>query len=213
MNEPTQKREPGLLISMDGIEGGGKTTQIQHVAELFRQGGRSVRITREPGGTVLGDRIRKILLTGEPMCADAELLLMSADRAQHCEEVIRPELEQGHVVLSDRFFDASFAYQGGGRGIPLERVAALQDWVLGSLRPDLTVLFDLDPQEGLRRTAERGQPDRFERERLDFFHRVRAVYRQRAQAEPERFHVLDAAAEPQAIQQELRELIHRRFLS
>jgi len=151
-------------------------------------------VTREPGGTPLGERLREVLLHGQgDMSPDAEALLMFAARAEHLARVIRPALAAGRSVLCDRFTDATYAYQGGGRGIPAERLAVLEQWVQGGLRPDLTLLLDLPVETGLARVRGRGLFDRFEREQIDFLERVRATYLRRAAAEPGRVRVIDAS--------------------
>lgn len=187
---------PGFFITLEGIEGAGKSTQRQVLAELLRARGISLVETREPGGTPCAERIRDLLLTPDhaDLCAEAELLLIFAARAEHLTKTIRPALEAGHWVLCDRFTDTSFAYQGGGRGLDLNRIEQLQSLVQGDLRPDLTVLFDLPVDLGLARARQRAhQPDRFELEVRGFFERARTVYLQRAQREPERMRILDAS--------------------
>jgi dTMP kinase len=188
----------GRFITIEGGEGAGKSTQMRFIQERLEAAGKRVLVTREPGGTPLGEAVRGLLL-GEDyagMAADTELLLMFAARSEHLDKVIRPALEAGTWVLCDRFTDASYAYQGGGRGIPGARIAVLEDWLQGDLRPDLTLLLDLPVEQGLERAASRGEPDRFERERRDFFERVREAYRQRARREPERFRVIDSSQDP-----------------
>ena len=158
--------------------------------------------TREPGGTVLGEKIRGLLLEADDtrICDDAELLLMFAARAQHLAEVIKPALAEGKWVLCDRFTDATYAYQGGGRGIPMQRIAVLEEWVQGELRPDHTLLLDMPVELGLARAGARSAPDRFEQEQQAFFERVRNTYLERARQEPERIHVIDAAPELEQVQ-------------
>lgn len=188
--------ERGRFITVEGIEGAGKSTQIRVVGEFLRARGVRTVITREPGGTHLSEAVRNMLLDPENrgMHADTELLLVFAARAEHLHKVIVPALESGDWVISDRFTDATFAYQGGGRGIDAERIAALEQWVQGRLRPDLTLLLDLPVETGMRRIAERNPPDRFEREDGEFFERIRANYLARAAAEPSRFRCIDASA-------------------
>ena len=186
--------QSGLFITLEGGEGAGKSTQLSYIAEWLRPRGRDVVITREPGGTDVGERIREILLHHRgKMTADTELLLMFAARAEHLNGVIRPALAEGKIVLCDRFTDATYAYQGGGRGIAPERIAALEQWVQQGLRPDLTILLDLPADVGLGRAGERGGFDRFEREQQDFFERVRASYLAAATREPNRIRVIDAS--------------------
>ncbi|HEY8554302.1 MAG TPA: dTMP kinase [Burkholderiales bacterium] len=183
-----------LFITLEGGEGAGKSTQLRAIADWLRRRGRDVVVTREPGGTPLGERLREVLLHGQgDMSPDAEALLMFAARAEHLARVIRPALAAGRSVLCDRFTDATYAYQGGGRGIPAERLAVLEQWVQGGLRPDLTLLLDLPVETGLARVRGRGLFDRFEREQIDFLERVRATYLRRAAAEPGRVRVIDAS--------------------
>jgi len=184
----------GLFITLEGPEGAGKSTNREYLAERLRERGVDVLLTREPGGTPLAERIRELLLdpSDEPMAADAELLLVFAARAQHLQQVIRPALAKGSVVLCDRFTDATYAYQGGGRGLSIERIAQLEQFVQGELRPDLTLIFDLPIEIGLARAAARGRLDRFEQEGRGFFEAVRQAYLQRAEQAPQRYRVLDA---------------------
>ncbi len=184
----------GLFITLEGPEGAGKSTNREYLAERLREQGVDVLLTREPGGTPLAERIRELLLdpSDEPMAADTELLLVFAARAQHLQQVIRPALAKGSVVLCDRFTDATYAYQGGGRGLSIERIAQLEQFVQGELRPDLTLIFDLPVEVGLARAAARGRLDRFEQEGRGFFEAVRQAYLQRAAQAPQRYRVLDA---------------------
>ena len=184
----------GKLISIEGGEGAGKTTVLNAVRTFFEQRGLTVVSTREPGGTPLGEKIRELLLApGNRICAEAELLLMFASRAQLASELIKPELAKGHIVLTDRFTDASFAYQGGGRGIAEANIADLERAYVG-FKPDLTLLLDIGVEQGLARAHARGQGlDRIEREHTDFFLKVRAAYLSKAAQEPERIRVIDAS--------------------
>lgn len=184
----------GLFITLEGPEGAGKSTNREYLAERLREHGLDVLLTREPGGTPLAERVRELLLdpSDEPMAADTELLLVFAARAQHLQQVIRPALTRGCVVLCDRFTDATYAYQGGGRGLSIERIAQLEQFVQGELRPDLTLIFDLPVEVGLARAAARGRLDRFEQEGRGFFEAVRQAYLQRAAQSPQRYRVLDA---------------------
>ena len=184
----------GLFITLEGPEGAGKSTNREYLAERLRERGIDVLLTREPGGTPLAERIRELLLdpSDEPMAVDTELLLVFAARAQHLQQVIRPALTKGSVVLCDRFTDATYAYQGGGRGLSIERIAQLEQFVQGELRPDLTLIFDLPVEVGLARAAARGRLDRFEQEGRGFFEAVRQAYLQRAAQSPQRYRVLDA---------------------
>ncbi len=185
----------GRFITLEGGEGAGKTSNLDHIRRRLLEAGKDVILTREPGGTPLGESIRELLLDHRQtaMADDTELLLMFAARAQHLAEQIRPALARGQWVLCDRFTDATYAYQGGGRGIPTERIALLERWVQAELRPDLTFLLDLPVEQGLQRAGQRSEPDRFEREKAQFFERVRAAYRARAEQEPERFRIIDAS--------------------
>ncbi|MFO7953668.1 dTMP kinase [Thioalkalivibrio sp.] len=192
---------PGRFLVLEGTEGSGKTTQMERLDAALRAAGRPVCNTREPGGTALGERLRGLLLDPDlpGMCAEAELLLMFAARAQHLSEVIRPALQAGGWVLSDRFTDASFAYQGAGRGLGAGRVAELEAWLQGALRPDLVILLDIEPEAGLERAVQRGRRDRIEREAVDFFQRAREAYRERAAQAPERYLVVDGASDPDTV--------------
>ncbi|WP_040260961.1 dTMP kinase [Pseudomonas massiliensis] len=195
----------GLFITLEGPEGAGKSTNREFLAAHLRAAGLEVQLTREPGGTPLAERIRELLLapSDESMAVDTELLLMFAARAQHLEQVIRPALERGAIVLCDRFTDATYAYQGGGRGVPLSRIAELEAFVQGPLRPDLTLVFDLPVEVGLARAAARGQLDRFEREGQGFFEAVRQAYLARAKADPQRYEVIDASQSLAEVQNRL----------
>ncbi len=190
---------PGHFISLEGIDGAGKSTHLNPIAEWLRTRGHEVVVTREPGGTPLGESLRQLLLH-QSMHPDTEALVMFAARREHVAQVIAPALARGAWVVSDRFTDASFAYQGGGRGVARDHLSHLEAWVEAGVRPDLTLLFDLDPQEAHRRVV-RGtpHPDRFEREQDTFFQKVRAAYLERAAAEPGRFCVLDASQSPEAL--------------
>ncbi|HET6603251.1 MAG TPA: dTMP kinase [Xanthomonadaceae bacterium] len=190
----------GRLISFEGGEGAGKSTAIQAAQERLDRHGIEVVLTREPGGTRIGEAIRSVLLdpVNAGLCAETELLLMFASRAQLVREVIVPALERGAWVLADRFADASFAYQGGGRGLPAVRIAELERWTVG-IRPDLTLLLDVPVAVGLGRARGRSPADRIEAEPDAFFERVRAAYLARADAEPRRFHVIDASRPPEAV--------------
>ncbi len=195
----------GRFITLEGGEGVGKSTNLAFIEQWLEAQGLQVVTTREPGGTALGEAIRGLLLDHrqQAMCDDTELLLMFAARAQHLAEVIRPALAQGRWVLCDRFTDATYAYQGGGRGIDVARIADLEQWVQGELRPDLTLLLDLPVDTGLARAGQRSEPDRFEREQVDFFDRVRQRYLAIAAAEPARVAVIDAARPLEAVQDQL----------
>ncbi|MBP5121258.1 dTMP kinase [Pseudomonas protegens] len=199
----------GLFITLEGPEGAGKSTNREYLAERLRAAGIEVLLTREPGGTPLAERIRDVLLTPveEVMNADTELLLVFAARAQHLATVIRPALERGAVVLCDRFTDSTYAYQGAGRGLSLARIAALEDFVQGELRPDLTLVFDLPVDVGLARASARGRLDRFEQEGQAFFEKVREAFLARAAAAPQRYVLVDAAQPLAQVQQSLDSLL------
>ena len=184
----------GRLITLEGGEDAGKSTVLETVRAQLAARGIDVLVTREPGGTPAGEAIRSVLLDPglKGLCAETELLLMFASRAQLVRDVVLPALSAGRWVLSDRFTDASFAYQGGGRGQPIERIAELERWAAAGLQPHLTLLLDLPVADGMRRANGRGSADRIEMENVDFFERVRAAYRARAAAEPGRFRVVDA---------------------
>lgn len=184
----------GKFITLEGGEGAGKSTVLNSMRETLTARGVDLVVTREPGGTPAGEAIRSVLLDPKlrGLCAETELLLMFASRAQLVREVIQPALGSGKWVLSDRFTDASFAYQGGGRGQPVARIADLERWAAADLKPDLTLLLDLPVSEGLKRANGRGEADRIEMENADFFERVRSAYRERAASQPRRFRVIDA---------------------
>ncbi len=195
----------GLFITLEGGEGAGKSTQLAYIRQRIEAAGIPLHVTREPGGTPLAEQIRALLLDHreESMASDTELLLMFAARAQHLAQLIRPTLARGEWVLCDRFTDATYAYQGGGRGIDFDRIEVLEDWVQGELRPDLTLLLDLPVEVGMARAGQRGELDRFEREQRDFFERVRAAYLVRAEQEPGRFRIIDAAQDIVGVQRQI----------
>jgi dTMP kinase len=200
---PSATGTRGRFITFEGVDGAGKSTQIASLAEMLRARGLDVLSTREPGGTEVGEKLRKVLL-GMEMHVDTEAMLMFAARREHLAAVIEPALAAGTWVVCDRFTDATYAYQVGGRGLEAARCDALEAWVHPHLKPDLTLLFDLSPALAAARMAANGtEPDRFERERRGFFERVRAAYLERARCEPGRFHVIDAAGEPHAIAREI----------
>ena len=197
----------GLFITLEGIEGAGKSSNIEYIKELLQHHGHETVVTREPGGTELGERIRALLLNtpGVDIPADTETLLMFAARADHLEKVVRPALAQGKAVVCDRFTDATYAYQGAGRGIGRERVAELENWVQGDLRPQLTLLFDVAPNVGLRRAGKHSDPDRFEREDQQFFDATRQAYLDIAAREPRRVKVIDADANADTVRKQIAE--------
>ena len=188
----------GFFITFEGIEGVGKTTQVQKACDLLstKHPGNVIQ-TREPGGTRTGEAIRNVILQADADKIDGitEMLLIFAARRQHIRDVIEPALDAGRIILCDRFTDATFAYQGGGRGVDEKPIAQLQDMVQGTLRPDLTLLLDAPPEVGLERIKERSEPDRFEMETMKFFQRVRYKYLDLAEQYPERIHVIDATRE------------------
>lgn len=198
----------GRFVTFEGIDGAGKSTQIAFVDGWLRRRGTDVLLTREPGGTPIGEALREMILH-RPMQPRTETLLMFAARCEHVLSVIEPALAAGRWVLCDRFTDATYAYQSGGRGIPQADVAALARWVHPGLKPDLTLLFDLEPRIAAERLARAQRSDRFEAEQRDFFTRVREHYLARARAEPERFVVIDTAQDKPVVQALLVEAIGR----
>ena len=198
-----------MFISLEGIEGAGKSSHLAFIQSFLQHAGKTVVQTREPGGTPLGEKIRELLLDyrNDAMVSDTELLLIFAARAQHLAQVICPALARGDWVLCDRFTDATYAYQGGGRGIASARIAAMESWVQAELRPDLTLLLDVPEDIGLQRAGQRSTPDRFERERAEFFGRVRAAYLAMAKSDPARYRVIDASQPLQAVQQAIQKLL------
>ncbi|HNA81963.1 MAG TPA: dTMP kinase [Thiobacillaceae bacterium] len=192
----------GLFITLEGVDGAGKSSHLEWLAEWFRTRGRQVRMTREPGGTPVGEKLREIVLH-EPMHPETEALIMFAARREHIERVIQPALDLGEVVISDRFTDASFAYQCGGRGLPEARLSVLEAWVHAGLQPDLTLLFDLSPEIAAGRLAAARSPDRFEREREDFHGRVRDAYLRRAEQHPQRIRIVDGGRSLEAVRSQL----------
>lgn len=203
----------GLFITLEGGEGAGKSTQMRNIRAWLEAHGHAVVETREPGGTPLSELIRDVVLHGDhpEMTAHTELLLIFAARAQHVEELIKPALNEGATILCDRFTDASFAYQGGGRGLPVKDIEMLEHMVMGSLRPDLTLLLDLPVEQGLTRASGRGSEDRFETESLRFLERARSAYLERAAANPERFTVIDASNSAKQVWTELQTILEERF--
>jgi len=207
---------PGIFITFEGGEGCGKSTQIERLAAHLRKLGQTVHQTREPGGTKLGEAIRTLLQhdsAGEGMCPESELLLFAAARAQISRELIAPALAAGEIVLCDRFMDSTTVYQGIARAINPQEVAAINNFAVGSIRPDLTILLDLSPEVGLQRVKQRsnGELDRMEQENLSFFNDVRRGYLQLAEAEPDRFLVLNASQPIETIQTEIRNAIEPRL--
>lgn len=199
----------GRFITFEGTEGVGKSTQIANAAETLKNLGIDCMVTREPGGTPMAEAIRELLLAprDEPVNELTELLLMFAARAQHLHTYILPALDKGQWVLCDRFTDATFAYQGGGRGVPSERIALLENLVQGDVRPDHVVLLDAPVETGMTRARKRGELDRFEQEAVSFFQRIRDTYLARAEVEPARYNIVDAAASLEQVNAKVSELM------
>ena len=197
----------GKFITLEGIEGVGKTSNLRFIKELLESSGHDCVVTREPGGTNLGEALRGLLLShsDDNMSADAELLMMFAARAEHLSKVIRPALDNDQTVLCDRFTEATYAYQGGGRLLDVDKISELEDWVQGDLRPDLTVILDAPVEIGRARAGRRSEPDRIEKEQDDFFQRVREAYIELANHYPHRICLVDASVGIDAVQQQIRE--------
>jgi dTMP kinase len=198
-----------LFLTLEGTEGVGKSTNLEFICDCLAQAGVDYIRTREPGGTPLAEEVRELLLKprGESVDPIAELLLVFAARAQHLQRVVIPALERGQWVVCDRFTDATFAYQGGGRQMNLDVISDLERMVQGTLRPDAVIILDVDPSVGLARARGRGESDRFEREDLAFFSRVRAMYRARAEAHPDAYHTIDAGRSLTEVQTDLKLLM------
>jgi dTMP kinase len=197
----------GKFITLEGIDGAGKSTHLAGIAAMLRARGKDVLMTREPGGTALGETLRGLVLA-QSMHVDTETLLMFAARREHLAQVITPALAAGRWVLCDRFTDASYAYQGGGRGVAADRIALLERWIGAGARPDLTLVFDVPAEVARDRLAKSAsRPDRFEREDAAFFERVRRVYLERARAEPQRVRVVDGDKAPEQVKEELEVII------
>ncbi|MEE9424449.1 MAG: dTMP kinase [Methylococcales bacterium] len=199
----------GKMITLEGVEGAGKSTQLVNLIDYLQQQDIPVIATREPGGTALGEKIRSLLLIddGNKMVLECELLLMFAARAQHMQEVIKPALESGQWVVCDRFVDASYAYQSGGRGMDIERIKQLEQWLLTGFKPDLTLLLDVSVAAGFQRIVSRGK-DRIEQESVEFFERVRNTYLQLAQSEPQRIKLIDAAQPVNAVTKQIQSCLN-----
>ncbi|MBU1425948.1 MAG: dTMP kinase [Gammaproteobacteria bacterium] len=194
------------FITFEGVDGAGKSTHLEWFADTLRKRGIDLLVTREPGGTLLGERLREILLN-QPMHAETEAMLMFAARREHVEQVIRPALQCGTWVISDRFSDASFAYQGGGRGVPLAKLEQLEQWVHGDLQPHLTLLFDIPIEIARQRLSNNVSLDRFEQERGEFFERVRQAYLARVARNPQRFAVIHAEKTLPEVQKALAKIV------
>ena len=200
------------FITLDGIDGSGKTTQLNVIRDWFAARQMLVVFTREPGGTPLGEKLRELLLDPQTRVSlHTETLLMFAARRQHLEDVVLPALAQGVHVVSDRFTDATFAYQGGGRGLPTAEVEVLENWVQGSLRPDLTILLDVPLEVSVARIEGSRDKDRFEREDSDFFARVRAAYLQRAAQSPQRYEIINSHRDKAEVKQDIEAVLNRLF--
>ncbi len=201
----------GKFISIEGTEGAGKSTALQFIKDYLTKANIDVIWTREPGGTEVAEEIRRLILhpmSFEEMIPETELLLMFAARAQHMKKIILPALESGKWVASDRFIDASYAYQGGGRKIDMNFISMLDKWMVGSHYPDLTLLLDVSPEIGFDRAEKRGtDKDRIEEEKIDFFNRVRDVYLARAKQEPQRIKIIDASVPLFAVENQIRETL------
>ncbi len=194
----------GRFITLEGIDGAGKSTHLAWLAAWLKTRGIAVQVTREPGGTALGEKLRELLLDrAQRLRPETEALLMFAARREHLEKVVLPALDAGTWVVCDRFTDATFAYQGGGSGVAWDRIEALEQWVQRGLQPDLTILFDVAPEVGRSRSGRIKAPDRFEQEPGEFYRRVRGAYLRRAREHPERIHVIDASKPIHVIQKEL----------
>jgi dTMP kinase len=206
-------RQKGFFLSLEGGEGAGKSTQNRHIVEWLSARGKTVLETREPGGTLVSEQIRQVLLDtrNAGLNPTAELLMMFAARSQLVHEVILPALEEGKVIVCDRFADASYAYQGGGRQLDIDTIAAVEKIVLNDLQPDLTLLFDIPVDAGMKRVAGRGAADRFEVESIRFFERVRQAYLDRARANPHRFRVIDASLGEQQVWQQVKTILEEEF--
>jgi dTMP kinase len=194
------------FITFEGVDGAGKSTHLAWFAEALRQRGKDVVVTREPGGTPMGERLREIVLN-EPMRAETEALLMFAARFEHIEQVIKPALNRGSWVVSDRFSDASFAYQGGGRGIAVEKLEQLERWVHADFQPDVTILFDVPIEVARQRLSNNATLDRFEQEKASFYERVRTAYLERSKKHPQRFAVINAAQTPEQVKSDLQKIV------
>ncbi|WP_026477248.1 dTMP kinase [Alkaliphilus transvaalensis] len=199
----------GFLITIEGMDGAGKTTQIRFIKEFFEKLNHKVLITREPGGTIIGEKIREVVLDKEhqEMAFTTEALLYAASRAQLVNQVILPALERGEIVICDRFIDSSLVYQGKGRGLGYDKIKEINDFATQGLSPHLTILLNIDPQEGLKRIVSRGKEDRLELEKIHFHKQVHAAYMDLAGMYPERIHVIDACKSIELIQSEIQYLL------
>jgi len=200
--------ERGRFITFEGIDGSGKSTHIDAVAEALRARGVTTRLTREPGGTPVGESLRELVIN-QAMTRETETMLMFAARAEHLARVIRPALTAGEWILCDRFTDATYAYQAGGRGVDELRIAELEQWVHPDLQPDLTILFDVAPEVAAKRLVQARSADRFEAEPVAFFGAVRAMYLKRAAANPARFVIVDGEQAPESVREQLDHLMRQ----
>ena len=200
------------FITLEGIEGVGKTSNRDYIRALLEESGQQCVVTREPGGTPLGESLRGLLLqhSDEQMSDDAELLMMFAARAEHIKKIIQPALDAGQYVLCDRFTEATYAYQGGGRQLDVSKIADLESWVQGDLRPDLTIILDAPVDVGRERAGKRSAPDRIEKEKNDFFERVRQAYLDLAKQHPERICTVDASQTLEQVQQQIKQQLQER---
>lgn len=199
----------GRFITLEGIDGAGKSTHVRWIARFLRGRGARVRVTREPGGTAAGEKLRRMVLErGARLHPETETLLMFAARREHLDKLILPALEAGTWVLCDRFTDATYAYQAGGSGVAWDKVGALERWVQQDLRPDLTILFDLSPRLARQRAGRKRRPDRFERERQAYYRRVHDAYRRRAREDADRVRMLDAAGSRAEVRKELEAILN-----
>ena len=205
-----------MFITLEGIEGSGKTTQLEHIIKFMNDGNYEYVVTREPGGTEIGKKIRAILLNPDTKDLNSltELLLYAADRVQHVKEIILPSLESGKTVICDRFFDATTVYQGFARGLDIEMIRKLHEFILGGLKPDITLLFDLSPETGLKRAwsqitsgGRSGLETRFEKEKISFHEKIREGYLKIAESEPERFHIIDASKNINQVKKEIIDIL------
>ncbi len=200
----------GKFITLEGIDGAGKSSHVQWIARFLRGRGFRVVVTREPGGTAAGEKLRRMVLERrQQLHPETETLLMFAARREHLDKLILPALQKGTWVLCDRFTDASYAYQSGGSRVGWEKVRTLEEWVQSRLQPDLTILFDVSPEVGRQRTGRKRSPDRFERERVAYYRRVRGAYRRRVRENLERIRVLDAAGSRSEVKAKLKEILTR----
>jgi len=200
-----------IFLTLEGIEGVGKSTAMNFIKAYLTDAKKNFIVTREPGGTPIAEQIRQLLLTPskEIIIPETELLLMFACRVQHIHSVILPALKAGQWVLSDRFVDASYAYQGGGRKIDFKYIEMLEHWLIQAIQPDVTLLLDAPPEIGLMRAKNRGVHDRIEQEKIDFFERARAAYLERARREPKRFHIIDATLPIKTIELQLKKILNQ----